>query len=116
MLAAILNIHLREIFVRRHMLFWFRMVLWLGPMAALYAWIGSSALPSAAVGSENGALCSAASAAARAAPPGPGLLRKVRANPGDPIQTVPGMPPVLDAGNLYSGTAPDRLSPAVGGA
>ncbi|HJY50265.1 MAG TPA: YncE family protein, partial [Stellaceae bacterium] len=26
------------------------------------------------------------------------------------------MPPVLDAGNLYTGTAPDRLSPAVGGA
>jgi YVTN family beta-propeller protein len=98
------------------MFFWFRMVLWLGPVAALCAWIGSSALPSAAVEGENGALCSAASAAARAARPGPGLLLKVRANPGDQIQTVSGMPPVLDASNLYSGTAPDRLSPAVGGA
>jgi YVTN family beta-propeller protein len=37
-------------------------------------------------------------------------------NPGEPVQTVPGMPPVLDAGNLYTGTAPDHLSPAVGGA
>jgi YVTN family beta-propeller protein len=44
------------------------------------------------------------------------LLHKVRVNPSEPVQTVPGMPPVLDAGNLYSGTAPDRLSPAVGGA
>jgi YVTN family beta-propeller protein len=43
-------------------------------------------------------------------------LLKARVNPGDPIQAVPGMPPVLDAGNLYSGTASDRLSPAVGGA
>jgi YVTN family beta-propeller protein len=43
-------------------------------------------------------------------------LRKVRTNPGEPVQTVPGMPPVLDAGNLYTGTAPDRLSPAVSGA
>ncbi len=102
--------------MRGHILLWFRMALWLGPVAALCAWIGSSALPSPVAGGEGGSLCSAASAGVRAAPPGPGLLLKVRANPGDPIQTVPGMPPVLDAGNLYSGTAPDRLSPAVGGA
>ncbi|MBV9816650.1 MAG: hypothetical protein JO229_12970 [Alphaproteobacteria bacterium] len=82
----------------------------------LCAWIGSSALPSRAAGGEGGLLCSAASAVARAAQPGLGLLLKVRTNPSDPIQTVPGMPPVLDAGNLYSGTAADRLSPAVGGA
>jgi len=42
-------------------------------------------------------------------------LRKIRINPGEPVQTVLGMPPVLDAGNLYSGTAPDRLSPTVAG-
>ena len=101
--------------MRRHMLLWFRMALWLGPMAMLCAWIGSSALPSRAAGGEGGLLCSASSAVARAAGPGRALLLKVRANPGDPIQTVPGMPPVLDAGNLYTGTAPDRLSPAVGG-
>jgi len=98
------------------MLFWFQMALWLGPVVALCAWIGSSALPSRAAGGEGGLLCSAASAVARTARPGLGLLLKVRANPRDPIQSVPGMPPVLDASNLYSGTAPDRLSPAVGGA
>jgi YVTN family beta-propeller protein len=113
---AILNIHHREIFVRRHILLWFRMAIWLGPVVALCAWIGSSALPSRAAGGEGGSLCSAASAGARTTRPGSGLLSKVRANPGDAIQTVPGMPPVLDAGNLYSGTAPDHLSPAVGGA
>jgi YVTN family beta-propeller protein len=61
-------------------------------------------------------LCTAGSAATRAAQAGPVLLRKVRLNPGEPVQTLPGMPPVLDAGNLYTGTAPDHLSPAVGGA
>jgi YVTN family beta-propeller protein len=43
------------------------------------------------------------------------------ANAGEPagsppnrtIQTVPGMPPVVDANNLYSETRPDRLSPTV---
>src|SRR5438128_7004586 len=29
------------------------------------------------------------------------------------IETVPGMPPVVDAANLYSETRPDKLSPAV---
>ena len=102
--------------MRRRILLWFRMALWLGPVVALCAWIGNSALPSRAAGGEGGLLCSAGSAAAGAAPPGLGLLRRVRVNPGEPVQTVPGMPPVLDAGNLYTGTAPDRLSPAVGGA
>ncbi len=102
--------------MHRHILLWFRMVLWLGPVAALCAWIGSSALPSRAAEGEGGPLCSTGSGVARAGRPGPGLLLKVRVNPGEPIQTVPGMPPVLDAGNLYSGTAPDRLSPAAGGA
>ena len=32
-----------------------------------------------------------------------------------PVETVPGMPPVLDSSNLYSGTAADRMSPAVAG-
>ena len=102
--------------MRRHILLWFRMAIWLGPVVALCAWIGSSALPSRAAGGEGGSLCSAASAGARTARPRPGLLLKVRASPGDAIQTVPGMPPVLDAANLYSSTAPDHLSPAVGGA
>ncbi len=33
-----------------------------------------------------------------------------------PVETVPGMPPVVDPANLYSETRPDRLSPAVSGA
>ncbi len=47
-------------------------------------------------------------AVAFAAPPGaaPGASPSA-------ITTVPGMPPVIDAGNLYSETGADRLSPAV---
>jgi YVTN family beta-propeller protein len=102
--------------VRRHMLLWFRMALWLGPMVAFCGWTGSSALPSRSTEARGGSLCSAAPIAARAGRSGAGLLLDVRANPAEAVQTVPGMPPVLDAGNLYTGTAPDRLSPAVGGA
>jgi YVTN family beta-propeller protein len=102
--------------VRQHFFRWFRMALWLGPVAALCGWTGSSALPSRSDEARGGSLCSAAPIGARAGRPGAGLLRKVRANPGEPIQTVPGMPPVLDAGNLYSGIAPDHLSSTVGGA
>src|SRR5215813_5673673 len=35
---------------------------------------------------------------------------------GRPIETVPGMPPVVDPSNLYSETRPDKLSPAVANA
>ncbi len=34
-------------------------------------------------------------------------------SPGRAIQTVPGMPPVIDPNNLYSETRPEKLSPAV---
>jgi YVTN family beta-propeller protein len=73
-------------------------------------------LPTRSDEARGGSLCTTGAAATRAAQPASVLLRKVRVNPGEPVQTVPGMPPVLDAGNLYTGTAPDRLSPAVGGA
>jgi YVTN family beta-propeller protein len=33
-----------------------------------------------------------------------------------PIETIPGMPPVVDRNNLYSETRPDKLSPAVANA
>jgi YVTN family beta-propeller protein len=92
------------------------MALWLGPVAAFCGWTGSSALPSRSNEARGGSLCTAGSAATRPAQPASVLLRKVRVNPGEPVQTVPGMPPVLDAGNLYTGTAPERLSPAIGGA
>src|SRR5258706_11127389 len=35
--------------------------------------------------------------------------------PRAPIQTVPGMPPVVDAANLYSEAGPGKLSPATAG-
>ena len=102
--------------MRRHLYRWFSMALWLGPVAALCGWTGSSALPTRSDEARGGALCTTGAAATRVAQPASVLLRKVRVNSGEPVQTVPGMPPVLDAGNLYTGTAPDRLSPAVGGA
>jgi len=102
--------------VRQHLYRWFSIALWLSPVAALCGWTGSSALPTRSDEARGGALCTTGAAATRAAQPASVLLRKVRVNSGEPVQTVPGMPPVLDAGNLYTGTAPDRLSPAVGGA
>ena len=102
--------------MRRHLYRWFSIALWLSPVAALCGWTGSSALPTRSDEARGGALCTTGAAATRAAQPASVLLRKVRVNSGEPVQTVPGMPPVLDAGNLYTGTAPDRLSPAVGGA
>ncbi len=102
--------------MRRCLLRWVCVALWVSPVVALCGWIGSSALPSRAAEERDGPLCSAGSTAVRAAQPASAFLRKVRTNPGEPVQTVPGMPPVLDAGNLYTGTAPDHLSAAVGGA
>jgi YVTN family beta-propeller protein len=104
-----------EIVVRQQVLRWFRAALWLTPVLALCGWVGGSALPSPAAKEEAGLWCSAGSSRTRA-PPGPALLRKVRTNPGEPVQTVAGMPPVLDSNNLYSATAADRISPAVAGA
>src|SRR5690348_3411418 len=113
---TILNITNQEIFVRWHIRRLFRAAVWLGPVVALSGWVGSAALPPRAADGQVGPLCSAGSAAARTVLPEPRLVRKVRVDPGVPVQTVSGMPPVLDSGNLYSGTAPDRLSPAAGGA
>jgi YVTN family beta-propeller protein len=102
--------------VQQQVVGWFRGALWLGPVVALCGWVGGSALPSPPADDRGEPLCATGSSVARPAPPGPGLLRKVRTSPSEPVQTVPGMPAVLDAGNLYSGSAADRLSPAVGGA
>jgi YVTN family beta-propeller protein len=104
-----------EIVVHQQVVRWFRVALWLGPIVVLCGWIGGSALPGPAAAERSGPLCSAAPAAVRPARPGGVLLRKVRTNPNDPMQTLPGMPPVLDAGNLYSGIAANHLSPAVAG-
>jgi YVTN family beta-propeller protein len=102
--------------VQQNVFAWFRGALWLGPVLGLCGWVGGSALPSPAAEDGGEPLCSAGSSIARAAEPGPGLLRRVRTTPSEAVQTAPGMPPVLDAGNLYSGAAAGDLSPAVGGA
>ena len=94
---------------------WLRVVVWLSPVVALSAWVGSSALPSVATEQLGGPLCSAGSAAARTTFAGPALLRKVRAVVGDPVQTVPGMPAVPDPSNLYSETSAGELSPTAAG-
>jgi YVTN family beta-propeller protein len=94
---------------------WLRVVLWLSPVVAFSVWVGSSALPSLAVEARSWALCSAGAAAVRTAAAGAPLLRKVRTASGDPIQTVPGMPPVPDPNNLYSETAAGELTPGVAG-
>jgi YVTN family beta-propeller protein len=105
-----------EIIVHQQVCGWFRWALWLSPVLVLCSWIGSSALPSPTAGRRGEPLCSAGSSVGRATQPGPSLLRKIRTNPGEPVQTVPGMPAVLDSSNLYSGAAADHLSPVVGGA
>jgi len=78
-----------EIVVRQQVLRWFRVALWLTPVLVLCGWVGNSALPSPAAKEEAGLLCSAAPSPTRAAPPRPALLRKVRTNPGEPVQTMP---------------------------
>ena len=102
--------------MRQHILGRLRVALWLSSIVALCGWVGGSALPSPAAEEGRSVLCSASPAAARAAQPGPTLLRRVRADPGAPAESLPGMPPVLDSSNLYSGAAADRFSPAVAGA
>ena len=102
--------------MRRHFHRWFRLTLWLGPALALCAWTAGSALPSRGADGQGEPVCSANPAAARVPRSEPRPLRRVRVDPGSQVQTVPGMPPVLDSANLYSGTATDRMSPAVGGA
>jgi YVTN family beta-propeller protein len=102
--------------VPRSFVHWFGATLWLSPVVALCAWIGASALPIRAAEEQGGAFCSPSPAIAFEARPEPRLLRKVRVDPGAPVQTVPGMPPVLDSANLYSGAASGRLSPVVAGA
>src|SRR5215472_13052096 len=106
----------QEIVLQLQVRRWFRVALWLSPVVGLSVLVGSSALPSSGVEKRGGPLCSTGFSALRMAASSAPLLRKVRVNPGDPVQTVPGMPPVLNPSNLYSGAASDRISPAVGGA
>jgi len=99
--------------VHQQVLGWVRAAIWLGPVLALCGWVGASALPSPAADERGGPLCAAGNATPRTAQPGSGLLRKARSHPGEPVQTVPGMPPLRDPNNLYSETTAGELSPKV---
>ena len=94
---------------------WFRVALWLSPVVGLSVLVGSSALPSSGIEKRGEPLCSTGFSALRMAASSAPLLRKVRASTGDPVQTLPGMPPVPDPNNLYSETAAGELSPGVVG-
>jgi YVTN family beta-propeller protein len=48
--------------------------------------------------------------------PGAVLAQQIPGTPPHAVQTVPGMPPVVDPNNLYSETAAGKLSPAVANA
>jgi YVTN family beta-propeller protein len=99
--------------VHQQVAHWFRVAGWLGPVVLLCGWVGSSAMPSPVAEERAGPLCAARSSTALAAQPSLALavLHEVRTNPSDPVEPVPGMPPVLDRSNLYSGAAAERFSP-----
>ena len=94
---------------------WFRVILGVGPLVTVCVWVGASALPSRAAKDEGGLLCAAASAVARTSSAAAALLQRVAVSPSAPVETVPGMPPVLDRSNLYSAAGAGRLSAAVAG-
>ena len=99
--------------MRQHVRRWFGAALWVVPVLGVCVWSGAAALPSLGTREILGALCTVVLSAIRTAPSAPVLLRRVRAGP---VETLPGMPPVLDPSNLYSAAGVDRFSPAVEGA
>src|SRR5215469_199008 len=76
-----------------------RAAFWLGPVVLLCSGIGGWALPSLATVERGEPLCAARSFVARTASAGAAFFRQVRAS-GAPVQTVPGMPPVIDPKTL----------------
>ena len=99
--------------MRRHLGNWLRLSLLLVPLFWLCTWVGITALPQSGWEAAANLLCASAGSGIRPARSGPPLLRLARAGP---VETVPGMPAVLDPNNVYSGAAADRFSPAVDGA
>jgi YVTN family beta-propeller protein len=89
---------------------WSCPLLWLGPVVALCVWVGAAALPSGTAGKDGEPICASAADAPRVAG---GPLQLAAAAAGTAVETIPGMPAVPNARNLYSETAPDKLSPAV---
>jgi YVTN family beta-propeller protein len=115
--------------VHRQIRSWLRIAFWIVPLIAVGAWVaGLPIWPASVAEGGYGLLCSAAAAIVRvaqsAAQPAPAPSpAPARAAPSSaaapvpaPIQTVPGMPPVLNPANLYSAAGPNMLSPAVAGA
>jgi YVTN family beta-propeller protein len=110
---------------------WLQIALWLVPFVAFVAWAcGMPIWPASIAEGGYGLLCSAArsitrlaqSAAAQTPAPRP-APSPAPAQPSPPakpiatpVQTVPGMPPVLNRANLYSAAGANMLSPAEAGA
>ena len=98
-----------------------RIALCLTPVLGLCGWAGGSALwPFSRVGDRGeesaNRLCTIAAGELRPAQAAPAPIIKARTNPTAAVETIPGMPPVLDPTNLYSATAAGRLSLAAAGA
>ena len=108
---------------------WFRIALWVVPFLALGAGVCTLPIwPASGVADGFARLCSTAAAfvhvsqSAAAPAAAPRLVPAAAAADPPPapapasIETVPGMPPVLNPANLYSAAGPNMLSPAVAGA
>lgn len=90
--------------------------LWFGPLASLCLILGVAGLwPPSEAGETAGILCAKQPRDPHFAeqPPPPAAPAR---HPAAPIDTAPGMPPVVDPDNLYSATAANHLSPAASGA
>ena len=99
--------------MRQHIRHWFGPALWLVPVLGLCVWAGTASLPAHGERDIVGALCSPGSSVFRKPHAASPLLRSIRTGP---VDTLPGMPPVANPGNLYSAAGAGQLSPAVGGA
>ncbi len=110
---------------------WLQIALWLVPFVAFVAWAcGMPIWPASIAEGGYGLLCSAAASITRLAQsaaaqtpaprPAPSPAPAQPSPPAKPIpapvQTVPGMPPVLNRANLYSAAGANMLSPAEAGA
>ena len=99
--------------MRQYVRGWLRASVCVVPLFVTCGWVGVTALPQSAKEGITGVLCAAAGPGARPVRPTAPLLRLARAGSAEPL---PGMPPVLDASNLYSGAGADRFSPSIDGA
>jgi len=99
--------------VRQHIGGWLGAALWLVPVLGLCGWASVSALPPSGRAAIADVLCAAGLPGLSTVRSAPALLHQVRDGP---VETAPGMPPVLDPRNLYSEAGASKFSPAVQGA